>query len=223
MQPLLRPHTLMRECVVTLCGRRTWKIWRGPSNVRSLVLHGDVQHKKLVCITSRTRMVLETTSFPFPHWSACTQNHGASEDTDSGQGPETQSLHTLQLLILSTQLSFQWPCGLSYNTLTNFTTYSTGCFTGKWLRGFISLRPFLGFLSSRTRRISLCWVLTYAPRCRQSCGVLRLDSPHTVISRGQPGVRALGRDVMMQSNLQVASCHFFLFFFLSFLPKQSQV
>lgn len=38
----------------------------------------------------------------------------ASEDTDFGLGSETQSLHTLQLLILSTQLSFEWPCGLFY-------------------------------------------------------------------------------------------------------------
>ena len=31
----------------------------------------------------------------------------ASKDTDFGPSPETQSLHTLQLLILSTQLSFE--------------------------------------------------------------------------------------------------------------------
>ena len=40
----------------------------------------------------------------------------ASKDTDFGPSPETQSLHTLQLLILSTQLSFEWPCGLFYYT-----------------------------------------------------------------------------------------------------------
>lgn len=48
------------------------------------------------------------------HLSACTLGSSASKDTDSGQCSETQPHHTLQLLILSTQLSFRWPCGLFY-------------------------------------------------------------------------------------------------------------
>lgn len=55
-----------------------------------------------------------------------------------GLSPETQSLLTLQLLILSTQLSFQWPCGLFSFCFSFFFYYTyqflllilTGC-TGK--------------------------------------------------------------------------------------------
>lgn len=73
------------------------------------------QHKH-VWITSRTRMVLEKNTI-HSHWSTCTRGSSASKDTDFGPSPETQSLHTqLQLLILSTQLSFEWPCGLFYYT-----------------------------------------------------------------------------------------------------------
>lgn len=65
-----------------------------------------------------------TSCFKEPSPAPLIRLHSASsscKDTDSGPGPETQSHHTLQLLILSTQLSFQWPGSVSLLLLVRFS------------------------------------------------------------------------------------------------------
>lgn len=62
----------------------------------------------------RSRTVLERAVFS--HWSACTQDPVHLRTQILAGALKRDLPTTLPLLILNTQLSFQWPCGLFYYT-----------------------------------------------------------------------------------------------------------